>query len=102
MTSKILPVKTSDTKSHLRMQSWKLQSSTSRSEYFLPVDVFYRLRKVIYLVMDYYRYQILKMILDHGIKLDVFGGFWKNSVFTDYPNLICHSGYGKFESCRCR
>ena len=63
-----------------------------------PVDVFYRLRKVIYLVMDYYRYQILKMILDHGIKLDVFGGFWKNSVFTDYPNLICHSGVTVDES----
>lgn len=45
------------------------------------VEVFYRLRKVIYLVMDYYRYRILKTILDHGIRLDVFGDNWKESVF---------------------
>ena len=48
--------------------------------------------------MDYYRYQILKTILDYGIKLDVFGDFWKSSVFADYPNLICHSGVTVEES----
>lgn len=63
-----------------------------------PVDVFYRLRRVIYLVMDYYRYQILKTILDAGIQLDVFGDFWRNSVFSDYPNLVCHSGVTVEES----
>ena len=63
-----------------------------------PVEVFYRMRRVIYLVMDYYRYQILKTILDYGIKLDVFGDFWKSSVFADYPNLICHSGVTVEES----
>ena len=54
------------------------------------IDVFYRMRKVIYVVMDYYRYQILKTILDGGIRLDVFGEFWENSVFKDNPNLVCH------------
>lgn len=62
------------------------------------LDIFYRLRKVIYLVMDYYRYWIIKTILDHGIKLDVFGDFWKNSVFGNYPNLICHPGVTVEES----
>ena len=62
------------------------------------VEVFYRLRKVIYLVMDYYRYRILKTILDHGIRLDVFGDNWKESVFSNYPNLICHPGVTVKES----
>jgi len=54
------------------------------------IEVFYRMRKMIYLVMDYYRYQILKTILDSGIRLDVFGDFWRDSVLKDHPNLICH------------
>lgn len=62
------------------------------------LDVFYRMRKVVYLVMDYYRYQILKTILDSGIRLDVFGDFWKTSAFKDYPNMICHSGVTVKES----
>lgn len=53
-------------------------------------DVFYRMRKVIYLVMDYYRYQILKTILDGGIKLDVFGESWKTSLLKNHPGLACH------------
>lgn len=62
------------------------------------IDVFYRMRKVIYLVMDYYRYQILKTILDSGIQLDVFGDFWKTSALKDYSNIICHSGVTVEES----
>lgn len=61
-------------------------------------DVFYRLRRVIYLVMDYYRYQILKTILDSGIQLDVFGDFWRTSVFKNYSNMICHAGVTVEES----
>lgn len=61
-------------------------------------EIFYRMRKVIYLVMDYHRYQILKTILDSGIKLDVFGDFWKDSLVGDHPNLICHPSVSVEES----
>ena len=62
------------------------------------LDAFYRIRSVIYLIMDYYRYQILKTILDSGIKLDVFGDFWKDSLVGDHPNLICHPSVSVEES----
>ncbi len=61
-------------------------------------DVFYRMRRVIYLVMDYHRYQILKTILNSGIKLDVFGDFWKDSLVGSHPNLICHPSVSVEES----
>lgn len=61
-------------------------------------EVFYRIRKVIYLVMDYHRCQILKTILDSGIKLDVFGDFWKDSLLGDHPNLVCHPSVSVEES----
>ncbi len=64
------------------------------------LDIFYRVRKVIYVVMDYYRYQILKTILNHGIELHVFGDFWKNSVFANYSNLICHESVTVEESLK--
>lgn len=61
-------------------------------------EVFYRMRNVIYLVMDYYRYRILKTILDGGIKLDVFGDFWTDSLLKDHPGLICHPSVSVEES----
>lgn len=63
-----------------------------QDEYFHEdkAEVFYRMRKVIYLVMDYYRYRVLKTILDSGIKLDVFGDFWQESILKNKQGLICH------------
>jgi hypothetical protein len=63
-----------------------------------PVDVFYRMRKVIYVVMDYYRFRFLKTILDGGIRIDVFGDFWRDSILGEHPNLICHPGVSVAES----
>lgn len=55
------------------------------------LETFYKMRKLIYLVMDYYRYKILETILDNGIIIDVFGDSWKDSKLAEkYPNLICH------------
>lgn len=62
------------------------------------IEVFYRMRKVIYLIMDYYRYHILKTILDSGITLDVFGDFWRDSLVGNHPNLVCHPGVSVEES----
>ena len=53
-------------------------------------NLLYENRRMIYLVMYYYRSKIIKTILESGIRLDVFGDSWKNSDFTKYPNLICH------------
>ena len=64
------------------------------------IDIFYRMRKVIYLVMDYYRYQILKTILDGGIRLDVFGDSWISSPFVEIPNLVCHPSVSVKESLK--
>lgn len=54
------------------------------------LDVFYEMRRVIYCVMHYYRHQVLRTILERGIRLDVFGDSWTNCPLRCYPNLICH------------
>lgn len=59
----------------------------SNSEF---LDVFYEMRRVIYCVMHYYRHQVLRTILESGIRLDVFGDSWTNCPLRCYPNLICH------------
>jgi spore maturation protein CgeB len=56
------------------------------------------MRKVIYVVMDYYRYRFLKTLLDGGITLDVFGDFWQDSILGHHPNLVCHPGVSAEES----
>lgn len=50
----------------------------------------YKLRRVVYCVMHYYRYRIVKAILDAGIRLDVFGDSWRKCPLAGYKNLICH------------
>lgn len=61
---------------------------TLSEEEFL--EQFYQLRRVIYCVMHYYRYLVLKAILKADIRLDVFGDSWKNCPLKKYDNLICH------------
>lgn len=54
------------------------------------VTIFYDLRRVIYCVMHYYRYHVLRTLLDNGIQLDVFGDSWYHCPLRHYKNLICH------------
>lgn len=43
-----------------------------------------------YCVMHYYRYRVIKTLLDAGMRVDVFGGSWESCPLGKYPNLICH------------
>lgn len=54
------------------------------------LELFYRVRRVMYCVMHYYRYRVIKMLLDAGMRVDVFGGSWESCPLGKYPNLICH------------
>lgn len=64
------------------------------------VELFFSMRRVIYCVMHYYRYKIVKEILESGIQLDVFGDSWYHCPLKVYPNLICHPNVTVEESLR--
>jgi len=59
----------------------------SDSEFY---ELLYELRRVIYCVTHYYRYNVFKQLLESGLKIDVFGTSWKYSDLSSYANLICH------------
>lgn len=59
----------------------------TQQEFF---ELFYELRRVSYCVTHYYRYQVLKVILESGIRVDVFGNSWLGSDLRKYSNLVCH------------
>ena len=52
------------------------------------------LRRVYYCVMYYYRYHIIKELLEAGLRIDVFGESWQTCPLRIYPNLVCHPGVG--------
>ena len=54
------------------------------------VEILYGLRRVIYCVMHYYRDRVLRVLLDSGLTVNVFGDSWRNSPLAAYENLICH------------
>lgn len=69
-------------------QTLRERDMTLSKEEFL--EQFYQLRRVIYCVMHYYRYLVLKAILEAGLRLDVFGDSWQHCPLRKYDNLICH------------
>lgn len=53
-------------------------------------EAFFDLKQTYFVVMSYYRQEIIKSLLDYGIKLDVFGNSWKTKDFEQYSTLIIH------------
>lgn len=45
-------------------------------------------------VSFYYRERIVKVLLDAGLKVDVFGTAWRRAPYADNPNLIIHGDVG--------
>ena len=62
------------------------------------LELFYKMRRVIFCVMHYYRCRIIKSILKSGLTLHVFGDCWKRSPFFGEPGLICHADVTMEES----
>lgn len=54
------------------------------------VERFYEVRWIIFWLSNYYRNKIIKVILDAGIKVHVFGDSWKKSPVWKHPFLVCH------------
>lgn len=50
----------------------------------------WEIRRVYYCAMHYFRYRIIKKLLEAGIQIDVFGETWQNCPLLVYPNLVCH------------
>jgi len=64
---------------------------------FLPL--FQRLQPHLYCICVYYRYQVLKTLLDAGIKVDVFGASWSYSSLRNHPCFIWHDYDLTTEEC---
>ncbi len=62
------------------------------------LELFYEVRRTVYCAMHYYRYRVIKALLDGGIRVDVFGDSWKGSPLYHHPNLICHADVTPEES----
>ncbi len=62
------------------------------------LQLFYEFRQVYYCVVTYYREIIIKMLLDGGVQVDVFGDKWKTAPFAGHKNLICHPNISVPES----
>ena len=63
-------------------------------------DLLSEYRWMIYGIMNYYRKKVVKVILEAGIELHVYGDTWKESPFCDYPNLICHDSVSGDEALK--
>lgn len=64
------------------------------------LELFYPMRRVIYCVMHYYRYQVIKTLLEAGLQVDVFGESWEYCPLRSYPNLIYHPSVTSEESLK--
>lgn len=64
------------------------------------LELFYPMRRVIYCVMHYYRYQVIKTLLEDGLRVDVFGDSWEGCPLRRYSNLVCHAGVTSQESLK--
>ena len=53
-------------------------------------ETLYRVRRTVYCVMHYYRKRVIEILLQAGLKIDVFGDSWQRCPLRKYPNLICH------------
>lgn len=54
------------------------------------IQIIYDCQSAYYIVMNYYRYKIIRIILDAGIELDVYGNSWHNETWHSYHNLHIH------------
>lgn len=64
------------------------------------LELFYQVRRVIYCVMHYFRYQVILALLKAGIQIDVFGSSWEYCPLRRCPNLICHPDVTAEESMK--
>lgn len=62
------------------------------------MDLFYKLRRVIYCVMHYYRHCVIQAMLESGLQVDVFGDSWECCPLRKYTNLVCHPNVTTEES----
>lgn len=63
------------------------------------LDLFYSLRKFILYMSYHFRYQLIKAIVDSGIRLHVFGNTWESCPLRSNPNLIWHEADLSAEEC---
>ena len=62
------------------------------------LEVLDGVKPMIYCIMSYYREKAVKVILEAGITLEVFGDSWKKSPFGDSPYLRIHEAVDMRES----
>ena len=60
--------------------------------------VFCEYRRVIYCAMHYIRYRVVKELVEHGLRVDVFGNSWNRCALRAHSNLICHPDVSVQES----
>lgn len=78
------------------MEVYRKKGNRPSEEEFL--ETLWEIRRVYYCAMHYYRHHIVKVLLDAGLQVDVFGDTWLTCPFKTYPNLICHPKVN-YEEC---
>lgn len=54
-------------------------------------DLLHRFQHFTLYMAYHYRYKLIKALIEHGIKVDVFGQSWKSSPLRNHPNFIWHA-----------
>lgn len=62
------------------------------------LDLFYDYRPVLQLIMYYFREKTVRILLEAGISVEVYGETWKNAPFFDHPCLKFHGDASYEES----
>lgn len=61
--------------------------------------LFRSLRSFALYISYHYRYRILKMLVESGIRVDVFGNTWKDCPLRANPNLVWHEADLSTDEC---
>lgn len=54
------------------------------------LEIFYDMKQAYFCILLYFRQKVISSLINAGIKVHVFSESWKNSPFTNHPNLIYH------------
>lgn len=79
-----------------------LTKALSDYEIKLPDESFkellFEFKQVVFAIMTYYREKVIRVLLEAGLTIHVYGDSWKKSPFSNHPGLICHPQVSLSES----
>lgn len=77
-------------------QTLNFYGATVTDETF--AELFLDMKQACVCVISYYREKVIRLLLESGIAVQVYGDTWKFAPFASHPNLTCHPNVSVAES----